>query len=327
METMNLKLYVKQPMDFEELCKTWLQSKQLRIKHSTYEKYEYLLGSYIIPKMGNISIKNINLIEIEERIRKIYYEKNNRLSVSTMKSVIYIVNAVLNYGTRLQYFQIQKAVFELPKTSEKEIIVLSKQEEFKLIDYLYHHITENSLGIMIALFTGMRLGEICSLQKKDIDFTNEVISVKKTVQRLKEEHDGCKTELIVTTPKSNKSLRDIPIPVVLKEYFKWFKIDRMIPENYVLSQNNFPYEPRTLQYAFEAILKKCDIRHVGFHCLRHTFATNCVKAGFDVKTLSEILGHTSVSFTLNRYVHTDMDHKRTQMDLLSAKYCEISSVS
>ena len=154
---------------------------------------------------------------------------------------------------------------------------------------------------------------MCALQWKDIDLTNRTITVRKTVQRIKNYGGKTKTKLVITEPKSASSVRVIPIPEFLVVMLERFKDSS---DKYILSGRYRPIEPRTVQYRFASVLKKANLPSVHYHSLRHAFASNCVALGFDVKTLSEILGHSSVEITLNRYVHSSLDRKRACMDMI-----------
>ena len=179
--------------------------------------------------------------------------------------------------------------------------------------YLNEEFDRNALGIALSLHTGIRIGELCALQWKDIDLTNRTITVRKTVQRIKCYGGKNKTKLVITEPKSASSARIIPIPDCLIVVLEKFKDNA---DKYVLSGKYSPVEPRTVQYRFASVLKKANLPSVHYHSLRHAFATNCISLGFDVKTLSEILGHSSVEITLNRYVHSSLDRKRACMDMV-----------
>lgn len=157
-------------------------------------------------------------------------------------------------------------------------------------------------------------GELCALQWKDIDLEKRILTVNKTIQRIQTSSSEKKTMLVITAPKSQGSVREIPLPECIVDILKQYRENNAL---FVLSASKKPVEPRTLQYRFAKILNNADLPSVHFHSLRHAFATNCVAAGFDVKTLSEILGHSSVELTLNRYVHSSMDRKRAFMDMLT----------
>ena len=167
-------------------------------------------------------------------------------------------------------------------------------------------------------------GELCAMQWKDIHFQEQYLEISKTLHRVKDhtvdsEHN---TKIIITPPKTESSIRNIPIPdflfEILQQYVQSHKID---PEAYILTGKKMNFrEPRSIEYYFKKTLKKCQIEPLHFHCLRHTFATRCVELGFDMKTLSEILGHSNINTTLNRYVHPSMEQKHQNMDKLNAVF-------
>lgn len=166
------------------------------------------------------------------------------------------------------------------------------------------------MGTALSMTAGLRIGELCPLQWRDIDLEKRIFTVTKTMQRIQCADGDKKTKLIITDPKSESSRRQIPIPDCMMSFLLKFKGK---PNEYVLTGTDKPIEPRAMQYRFRTILKNAKLPSVHFHALRHIFASNCIKLGFDVKTLSEILGHSSVEITLNRYVHSSFDQKREYM--------------
>ena len=169
----------------------------------------------------------------------------------------------------------------------------------------------------LAMSTGIRIGELCALQWKDVDLEKRILTVSKTMQRIQCVTGTAKTKLIVTAPKSESSKRKIPLPEGVISMLQKFKQN---DKKYVLSGTENPVEPRTMQYRFQRILKNVKLPSIHFHALRHMFASNCVKLGFDIKTLSELLGHSSVEITLNRYVHSSFKQKQKCMELISIKF-------
>ena len=164
----------------------------------------------------------------------------------------------------------------------------------------------------------MRLGELCALKWTDIDFENRTVTVNRTVQRLAVGDQVSKTVLMETDPKSESSRRTIPLTAPILERLLNLKEDKP----YVFGGEK-PQDPRTLQYGFKRLLKEAQVEERNFHILRHAFATNCIENGMDAKALSEILGHSDVKITLNRYVHPTMDTKREQIGMLSDFYGQI----
>ncbi|MGN1089937.1 MAG: site-specific integrase [Huintestinicola sp.] len=199
------------------------------------------------------------------------------------------------------------------KSKPKEMRVLSCDEYKKLTAYFICESNAGSVGMLIALLTGLRIGELCALKYNDVDIPNMRISINKTMQRLKKE-DGSGTYISIESPKSRASERVIPIPDFL---CKIIQAQHYADDDYILTGTDKYIEPRTLQYRYKRIMEKLGIRGTTFHTLRHSFATRCVEVGFDIKSLSEILGHSNVNITLNRYVHSSFELKAENMKKLS----------
>lgn len=201
----------------------------------------------------------------------------------------------------------------LPKINKKEIQILSNKEKQKLEKYCIEQNSLKSLGILICLNTGLRVGEVCALRWENIDFETRRIHVEKTIERIYSKEEN-KTIVIIDTPKSMTSIRTIPINSKLYNILKQMR-GKCKKTDFVLTGLSDHYvEPRNYQYNFKEILKKSKIKRYKFHTLRHTFATNCIEAGMDIKSLSEILGHADVSITLNIYVHSSDKTKRKYLE-------------
>lgn len=196
--------------------------------------------------------------------------------------------------------------------------VLSPQEQQRLTVYLYDNMELCNLGILVCMYSGLRIGELCALRWENILWNEQCIYVKETMQRLQNTDISgtlmSKTSIVISAPKSACSIRKIPIP---EQLFSLLRIYECESSTFLMTGTKSYIEPRTLQYRFKRITEKCNIYDVKFHSLRHTFATRCVELGFDIKSLSEILGHANVNITLNRYVHPSMEQKQKNMNLLS----------
>lgn len=306
---------------FRLIAEEWLEKKRIRLKHSSIEKYENLLNKHILIRIGSLEAKDFNTQVFEQTIEDISTSiiNNKHLSTSSMKSIVYIINSIIKYGVRYGYNDPVLFQFEYKNDHFSKPKVIPHPDQDKMILHIKNNPSMNNLGILLSITTGLRLGEICALQYKDINFDSKTIHICKTVQRIRTVSG---TKLISSPPKTYNSNRYIPIPLIVQEYINSFNIidSATNSQHYLLSDSVIPYEPRTLQYSFKRLLIQCDIDDINFHCLRHTFATNCVEVGFEIKTLSEILGHSSVSFTLNRYVHSSIIQKANQMKLLDKKY-------
>lgn len=305
------------PNNFMGVASEWLKVKSHRIRESTLSKYKHLIDAYIGSYMGDIPIDEISTAVVNKKMMEIYESKHNDLSYSTFRSIFYIVRAITTYGVTMGYYQQVYFNFEIAdRASQKETQILNPAQEQKIIQTALTTQCSNHLGILLSLCTGLRLGEVCALSVCDIDFASRTISVQKTAQRLAK-HGSRKTKLVVTEPKSKCSNRKIPLPAFLYKVLIAYHVNEYGKEKFILTNTDTPYEPRTLQYAFRRITEQSGLHDVHFHCLRHTFATKCIRSGFDIKMVSEILGHASVSFTMNRYVHPSMDAKVEKMGVLN----------
>ncbi|MDD6478913.1 MAG: site-specific integrase, partial [Oscillospiraceae bacterium] len=284
-----------------ELSKMWLKSIENTVKVLTLQKYESIVNNHIEPYFGLFLAKQISVQTINDFSDK----KLKDLSASTVNEILVVLGEILNYA-EIEY-GIAKPHFKMIKENRQEMKVLSISEQKRLENYLMNDIDIYKFGTLLALYTGMRIGELCALNWNDI--RDGVITVSKTMYRVTTK-DGSKVAIDV--PKTNSSLRKIPIPQFLNPV-----IATKTSTGFVLrTRNGTPVEPRLLQQKFSKYLADCNISGATFHTLRHTFATRCVEAGFDVKSLSEILGHSSVKITLDKYVHSSFEQKQKNMDLL-----------
>lgn len=299
---------------FSECVSLWFRDVIQRCKYSTYIKYQYIFDCHLKHFASEIHISEITDIMCEKYLIEEQYIKGKKLSLSTMKAICHVLNQVLKYGKSNLRISLPERVMLAYKYDSREIATFSVAEQQKLLLFLYDKIDRYKLGILICLFSGLRLGEICALRMDSIDIPNRCIRISQTVQRIKSD-TGKKTTLYCAPPKSASSIRTIPLCDALIGILK--EID--IQGEYLLNRNS-PMEPRTYQYMFARYLKAAFINKKNFHSLRHTFATNCIESGMDAKCLSEILGHSDVKTTMNRYVHPTMDNKRQQMNKCFANY-------
>lgn len=303
---------------FGEIISNWFNAQKINLKPSSIIKYESLIENHIFPELGHRKLRELNsdlFYAFLESQRMNGNKKNGgMLSASSLQTMLYILNASIKYAASknmVAYFSIRLT------GSGKETVpvqILEQHEEDALDKFLSTHISRRNLGIMLSLYCGLRIGEVCALQWTDIDTKNAVLYVRRTVQRITDSSGKSKTKIHVGSPKSKSSVRAIPIPSFLVPII--FMLEQEDPPDaYVLTGSiDRPLEPRTFQYYFAQILNISGIEKLNYHTLRHTFATNCIALGFDIKSLSEILGHSNVSITLNKYVHPSMQQKRLQME-------------
>lgn len=296
---------------FSDVAEEWLLEVKGIRKLSTYVKYALIYQNYLKDSFENIALSRVTDEFVKEKIPV-------PLSDSILKSIYCVLNQILKFASKRYSIAVPNMKKDAFHVRNKPIEVLTKKELEKLLQELYHRMDVFKIMILLCLYTGLRLGELCALKWTDIDQANQILIVKRTVQRIYAEGNKTKTILLVTEPKSECSRREIPLPdIILKQLFEFQN-----GKEYVFGGDK-PMEPRTLQYHFKKILKEADLTDKNFHILRHTFATNCIEGGTDVKSLSEMLGHSDVQITLNRYVHPTMDTKRRHLDVLSLFYGQI----
>ena len=294
-----------------QLVEQWLKHVRDRVKRSTYRKYEGLCRNHILPELGDVTLTLLSRAMIQtftETLANRGRIGGGALSTKTVNDILIIMGLLFDFAE--EEHQIVMPKITLMREEKKEVRVLSECEQSRLIDYLINEMDIYKFGTLLALYTGIRIGELCALLWEDI--TDSSVVINKTMQRLKSE-DG-RTEVVVDSPKSESSKRVIPLPEFLLPYMREFRKDG----GYVLDGGKCGHsEPRVMQQKFRKFAEEVGLEEVTFHTLRHTFATRCVEAGFDVKTLSEILGHADVKTTLNRYVHPSFELKQKNMAKLT----------
>ncbi len=305
----------------EYYCKDWLSVIKTRIKDSTYIKYFNIVNNYILPFLGEMHPEEINdlvIMKFGNTLLESGSKNNNPLSPKTVKDILLVLNSVMKHIRLFYKRDLPPVNITYPKRPKRDIRVLTAEEQKRLVEYLTVDIDNCKFGVILAMYTGLRIGEICALKWGEISIENGVIHICHTMQRLqKADSDiGNKTEVLISSPKSDSSDRWIPMTDNVRELCTAMRIGS--PEAYVLTGSSMHFmEPRNLQYRFSKYTRDCGISGVTFHTLRHTFATRCVEVGFEIKSLSEILGHSDVKITLNRYVHSSSKMKKENMDKLS----------
>lgn len=301
-----------------EIGQRWLTKATLTLKESSARKYEDIFRCYILPEFGEDELNKVTDKRIVNFVNSLLSEggvKKQGLTPATVVEVLSVMNSIRSYAIKEGYTVAFSTECIRLKRSQKDIRVFSREEEQQLLDYLQENMDLSALGILLCLLTGIRVGELCAMKWDDISLEEKRMYVCKTMLRIRtDEKLGRKTEVKILQPKSICSIRTIPLPDSLIELLERF----YIPKTFLLTGDPERYvEPRTMQNRFKKILSGCGIRDANFHTTRHTFATRCIELGFDVKSLSEILGHASVSITMNRYVHPTMELKTENMNRFS----------
>lgn len=300
------KLKMKEAMDI------WLQSKKYFVKESTYARYYGLIETQLKPQLGEYYTCQIDDFLIKDfvynKLKNGNLHTEERLSNKTVKDLIIILNQIFKYyDLRIN--------FPVIKLEKKKITTLTEKERIKLENYILVNKSPVELGILLSLYCGLRIGEVCALKWQNIDLENKIIHIKHTLSRIKNTNGKeKKTKIYCGDPKSSNSKRIIPIPdsivPILKELTKE-------EANYLITGTTSFMEPRCFYYRYKKIIASLHISNIDYHALRHTFATRCIELGFDPKTLSEILGHSDVKITLSLYVHPSFTLKMNSMNKLT----------
>lgn len=294
-------------LTYKKLLDKWLLDKEKEIKSSSCMNYESAIRNTITPYLGNMKIEEITY----QVISKYYIDHVSLFSLNYQKLIFSIIqNSLKQYEA--PYWAIKKFMREnILRTRMSHSISSLNEEELKsVIDICLNSAHQYHLAILIAIYTGMRIGEICALKYSDIDMSNNIIKVYKTLYRIK---DDTSTKLKISTTKTRHSERLIPISKSLKKLLARTVRDN---ENYIASNSRKPLDPRVLRRYFKQLLIKHDLKPVRFHDLRHSFANLCIKKGVDYKSLSELLGHANITTTLNIYVHSDISKKHIAINKL-----------
>lgn len=300
-------------IDFCVLMEEWLGEVEQNRKYSTYVKYKKLYTCHIQNVFSSDKLSQMTNGYIQTHLAAL------EMSDATRQNVLAVMKQALRYAEKQYGYPMPSLMGCTMQKRPHSIEVMDRMEQIRLIQFLNSDMDISKAGIYLCLFTGIRLGEVCSLKWADINQNRGLLHVNRTVQRIESKEGPTKTVLLESPPKSVFSKRIIPMSDSLLSLLIKFKREG---QEYVL-QKNRPMEPRTYQNHFKKYLKQIDAPNYNFHVLRHTFATNCVDSGMDIKSLSEILGHSNVQITLNRYVHPSMDTKRKYLNALSAEYGQI----
>ena len=301
---------------FSFYCDEWLRLRKGRVKESTYIKYDTALRRHIKPRLGSCYPQGLTTGLIDRFTEQLLTEA--QLAPKTAHDILVVLRCILRDTAAAFPGVIPDLEIHYPKTGRKEMRVLSRDEQARLVAYLLTDLDTCKFGVLLTLFTGMRIGELCALRWQGISLTERTVRVDATLQRLRDtdEVSGSRTRLISGTPKSSTSARTIPLTDYAARLCR--EMDPHCPSAYVLTGTERCMEPRVLQYRMEKYTRDCGLEGVHFHTLRHTFATRAVEAGFEIKSLSEVLGHANTAITLDRYVHSSLALKRDNMKKLDA---------
>ena len=293
-----------------EIAAAWKEYKRPYVKQSTMAAYVLILENHILPTFGED-----NSLPEQSVQAFVLHKIESGLSTKSVKDILIVLKMVMKFGVKKEWMTYYEWDIKYPPSSENKVLdVLSVTNHRKILNHIQSHFTFMGLGIYISLSTGLRIGEICALKWSDINVTDGILTVNRTIERIyiiegKKKH----TELVINTPKTKNSCREIPMNKELLGMLKPLK--KVVNEDYyILTNDERPIEPRTYRNYYKRLMEKLDIPKLKYHGLRHSFATRCIEVGCDYKTVSVLLGHSNISTTLNLYVHPNMEQKKRCID-------------
>lgn len=294
----------------KEIADIWKEDKRQYVKQSTMAVYLLSLENHLLPIFGG------KMEVTEEGVQAFALDKlNHGLSPKSIKDMLIVLKMVVRFGEKQGWLNHVEWKVKFPANQPKATLpILTKANQKKLMDYLKDNFTFPNLGILVCLSTGLRIGEVCALKWSDINMDTGLLHVNHTIERIYiVDSDKPHTEIVINTPKTKNSLREIPLSKELVRIFK--PLMKVVNKDYyILTNNTKPTEPRTYRNYFNKLLKQLDIPRLKFHGPRHSFATRCIESHCDYKTVSVLFGHADISTTLNLYVHPNEEQKRTCID-------------
>lgn len=300
---------------FAELAWQWLASIGCGVKESTLAHYRYTLRRYLLPVFGEAELQTLDEQALEQGMLRVLHPSDGShrpLGCSSARECLVMLRRICKYAAHLRLIRPMEICVKLPQAQPRPDEPLSAAEQDQVRAFVLERPTPRKAGLLLQMELGLRIGEVCGLQWGDFDLKAGLLTVRRTVSRIYGS-DG-RTKLVIQTPKTRSSGREIPIPRRLLALLAQLGRERK-PDCWFLSgKEGKPVEPRCYRRSIQGYLRRAAVRKVRPHLLRHTFATTCLQAGCDIKTLSQMMGHTDANITLKRYVHSNLPRMRREMD-------------
>ena len=311
---------VNKDMLFGDILSLWLANNRIKNKGATESKYLNVIETHILPELGGVKMSQLTaprinsfLLAKKENGR---IDKTGSLSESYISTMTLIIDSSVSFAASEQLCEPLRTKIYKPVIPKTKAFALTLEKQQQLENYLKMNMDYSKVGVLISLHAGLRIGEICALRWNDIDLRARVLHVRHTVSRIRnDEPEGTKYKMILETPKTEASIRDIPLTPYLTTVLSILKRASQTP--FVISLSDSFVNPRTFENRYKKMLKECKLEVFNYHVLRHTFATRCIESGMDLKSLSEMLGHSDISFTMKKYVHPSLEIKRVQIEKMT----------
>lgn len=309
---------------------SWLfDYRKQDLKPKSFQRYHGIYKNYIEnTDFGNIKLNDLRTTHLQRHYKKLL---DNGTTPTTIRQINTNLKTCLNEAERQGYIQKNwcKLVTLPKKEDNKEVKVLTKQEQEKFLEAIKGH--ELELLYIVALGTGLRIGEILGLKWSDIDFKNNELHVNRSLQKvaLYEDDKIIGYEVVESTPKTKNSLRTIPVPQNIIKKLKAHKKEQnelilLLQEEYNNKNYVFcnklgkPIEDKRPGRNLKTILTSIGIEPIKFHALRHTYATRLFEAGIPPKTVQHLMGHSDIETTMNIYTHVMKEQKLKAIEKINS---------
>ena len=305
-------------MQFETLAELWFSSIKHGVKESTAAHYWYTLHKYLLPVLGDLTLSNLNEVALERFFAQIISPSDRShapLGRSLAQECLGLLKRICRYAAHLHLMSPVELCITLPRQKSVEPHPLDRSEQESLRRFLLSAPTPRKIGVLLQLELGLRIGEVCGLQWADFDLNAGFLTIRQTVCRISC-GDG-HSKVVVQSPKTRSSHRKIPLPAALLKLLRCLRGNASDHCWFLSGTERKPVEPRCYRKSIRGYLRQAQVRCAHPHLLRHTFATACLQAGCDIKTLSELMGHASANITLQRYVHSDISRMQTELERVS----------
>ncbi|MBY7008479.1 site-specific integrase [Clostridium botulinum] len=304
-----------------------------KIKPTTFERYEGIYRNYIKNSpLSALHLKDMKSLQIQKYYNKLNKDGKSSSQIFNLNKLLkHFFNYAVNEGYLLKNPCIGQIVIPGEVENKKSEVSIFTDDELKtIIGFPRDSLIKDIATVCLA--TGMRRGECLGLKWSDIDYNTMEIHINRTVSSvtLIDEHGNRNNTTIVQVPKTNGSLRTIPLPITLKSIFekakiKQNKIKLKLGESYnnnnkdfiFVSENGNLIDSSNLSRSWKRYLKKINVNYIKFHALRHTYATRQFEAGIPLKTVSILLGHSNIQITANTYTHVLKKEKEKSIDIIS----------
>ena len=296
-------------MQYKEWLNEWLELYvKVSTKERTYMKYRQQAEKYLVPALGEYDVAELTAMQLQKFSASL---AECGLAPNSVNFIVAVLKLSLRRGVTLGVIdrQFSDAIVR-PKARMSTAACFTVAEQKKIENYILEAEKPFLFGILLCLYSGLRIGELLALTWDDVDLKRGTMLITKSCHDSWAENRYVK---VFDTTKTPSSERVIPLPRQIVGYLKLIR-KQTGARFVVVGKSEYGAEIRSYQRTFSSLLRKLHIEHRGFHALRHTFATRALEVGMDVKTLSEILGHRDPSITLRRYAHSLIEHKTEMMN-------------